>query len=106
MKELVHAIKTAVFQEYDRAAEKFGEANNSDHESYAVILEELEEADEQRFAFKSYMEEFWKCVKGNDRKKARSYLLEMQRTASNAASEWVQVAAMCHKATQKEQANL
>jgi len=101
MKELEHEIKTAVFKEYERAAVKFGKANNSNHESFAVILEELEEADFSRFKFKGVFEKFWEATKTN--KKSWNDVLDMQAYAIQTACEWVQVAAMCHKAMQSKE---
>ena len=43
MKELKEAVKALMCEEYERAAERFGESFNSPHEAYAVILEEAQE---------------------------------------------------------------
>ncbi|MDP4236096.1 MAG: hypothetical protein Q8919_06590 [Bacteroidota bacterium] len=66
MKELLLAVQASVFMEFERAAKKFGKANNSLHESYAVILEEVEEAEFEAGVFKDQLEYFWKEVKGNN----------------------------------------
>lgn len=42
MQELINQVKSIVSDEYGRASQKFGPTNNSDHESYAVIKEEME----------------------------------------------------------------
>jgi len=103
MKKLHEDISKLVQEEYDRAAEKFGAANNSDHESFAVILEEYEESTEQARAFEITMESYWKSVKRNMPIEPMNLILQqMQEFATNAAAEWVQVAAMCYKAMMKK----
>lgn len=99
MKELLNEVQASVFKEYERAAEKFGPSNNSPHESYAVILEEYEEAKEQSEMFRLFFEKHWQDVKANKAGKLKLRL--MQEFAEAAAAEWIQVAAMCHKAQMK-----
>lgn len=96
MKELLAEVKASVLTEYNRAAEKFGTANNSPHESYAVILEEYEEAQSEADSFEWRMRSFWNGVKANNANECQ--LQQMQRIAEKAAAEWIQVAAMCYKA--------
>lgn len=98
MKQLLEQIKSAVMDEYKRAGEKFGAFNNSPHESYAVILEEYEEARSSSVDFGVSLVKYWEDVKCNN-VQANSRLLGMKQYAEQAAAEWVQVAAMCHKAT-------
>ena len=96
-------IHLAVTAEYDRAAEKFGAKHNSAHEAYAVILEEYEEAmKESKFFVGQLREIYWRKVKGEIRWEPPEggCLEEMYDAAKSAACEWVQVAAMCHKALQ------
>ena len=76
----------------------FGAANNSHHESYAVILEEYQEAQEEESTFLSQLINFWQCVKQNRADAAFVWLELMQCSAEKIAAEWIQVAAMCHKA--------
>ena len=76
----LNEVKTAIQNEYNRAAAKFGAANNSLHESY---------------------KEFWRFVKENETDLAIGALKDMQERAEHAAAEWIQVAAMCYKATKK-----
>ena len=102
MKELTAKIVQLISEEYDRATEKFGAAHNSNHESYAVILEEYEEAVENSYTFKIYLENFWMNIKNNEKDKdfpvSEQNLPNMYDSAMYAACEWIQVAAMCHKA--------
>jgi len=96
VKNLLLDVHKLAEQEYDRAADKFGPTNNSPHESYSVILEEFEEAQEDSERFNECLALFWKCIKSNVYK--NPMLSTMQEIAEHAAAEWVQVAAMCYKA--------
>jgi len=100
MKELLSEVQASEFMEYGRAKAKFGAANNSPHESYAVILEEYEEAQGKANMFEIYMRIYWNAVRANTMTTCQ--LQQMQRIAEKAAAEWIQVAAMCYKATVKK----
>ncbi len=97
MKEVLCEVQASVFMEYERAKKKFGPANNSPHESYAVILEELEEAKSESTSFDCCLRLYWGDVRAD--RPAKCNLQQMQRIAEKAAAEWIQVAAMCYKAT-------
>lgn len=101
MKDLLNEVKASVMGEYDRAAAKYGKANNSPHESYAVILEEYEEAEEQANNFKNELERYWRLIKNNANTDPNLRL--MWACAQLAAAEWIQVAAMCYKAMQEKE---
>jgi len=98
MKDLAAEVRASVLMEYGRAKARFGAVNNSNHESYAVILEEFEEAVEAGETFKSVFDNFWALVKRNEPTEIVDKLSLMRCFAERAASEWVQVAAMCYKA--------
>lgn len=104
MKDLLIEVQTSEFLEYNRSVKKFGAANNSDHESYAIILEEYEEAHHETNMFEWNMRSFWNAVKANT--VTNCQLQQMQKIAEKAAAEWIQVAAMCYKATVKPEAQL
>ena len=103
MRELYRAIKEEAEAERDRAKEIYGEVNHSDHESYAVILEEFDEADRERRMFALDLEAFWMHCKtdhdDNNPKDKREVLATLFERAIRASCEWVQVAAMCKKAS-------
>lgn len=67
----------------------------SNHEGYAVILEEFEETMVEYIQGKEILEELWKAVKGNEPTIAHSKALE--NAMLNLASEAIQTAAMCKK---------
>lgn len=97
MKELLNEVDKAIQNEYDRAKEKFGPYHNSPHEGYAVILEEVEEAEEDRETFRHLLEWYWSRIKKNDAS-AYQTAVAMEKVAAHAAAEWIQAAAMCRKA--------
>ena len=98
MTELSGQIMSATMDEYKRASEKYGAFNNSSHESYAVILEEYEETEEAAAHFLHSLQDYWEEVKENNTVAQNGFLQVMKNSAIHAAMEWVQVAAMCHKA--------
>jgi hypothetical protein len=101
VKSLNETVSRAVSYELTRANEKFEKTNNSPHESYAVILEEYEEAAHEADKFKIQLDAYWKNVKNNAHTEQCERLLVMQEFAIKAAAEFIQVAAMCEKATCK-----
>lgn len=99
MDKLIEDVKELSKQEYCRASIKFGATNNSDHESYAILLEEMEEALVEIKDLQWNLERFWERVKANDDDPSKyTRLLETERRAHLAACELIQVAAMAHKA--------
>ena len=100
MDKLIQDVKALVADEYHRASMKFGETNNSDHESYAVLLEEMEEAKVEVADVEHQLQKFWEMTKSNEDDLSKySRLLEMERRAVLAACELIQVAAMAAKAS-------
>ena len=96
MKELKEAVKGLVREEYERAAERFGEKFNSLHEAYAVILEEEEKAQNEMRYILGQIEAFWIRIKENMIMDGSLEVIE--KTALNAACECIQIAAMAYKA--------
>ena len=52
--------------EYKNACKKFGEKYHSQHEGYAVLLEEVEEAESNISSLKENVSTLWKYIKRND----------------------------------------
>lgn len=99
MTKLITEVSELIEREYGRAGAKFGLTNNSDHESYAIILEELQEAKADIESFERQMSMFWEQVKSNDDDHSKyACLLRMQSRAMLGACEMIQVAAMAKKA--------
>ena len=101
MERLIEEIRACVGDEYERAAEKFGECFNSWHEMYAVLLEEFQEAQKEIEAFENAFDTLWLCVKENDYEFAETCLGRMRERVENALCELVQCAAMIFKAGYK-----
>lgn len=96
MKELKEAVRVLMNEEYERAAERFGEKFNSPHEAYAVIKEEAEEAQNEMRYILGQMEAYWIRIKEN--MITDGSLETIEKTALNTACECIQVAAMAYKA--------
>ena len=99
MEKLIAEVTECVEREYGRAGAKFGLTNHSDHESYAVILEELQEAKVEVGTTEQRLMRFWNLVKWDDADRYKyAQLLQMQKNAILGACELIQVAAMAKKA--------
>lgn len=69
----------------------------SAHEGYALIKEELEEAQDEIVRVEQQLGHLWTSIKGNDVSVYPHYLKQIQQTAILAACEMIQVAAMAEK---------
>lgn len=99
MNKLIDEVKDLIEKEYGRAGAKFGLTNHSDHESYAVLLEEFQEAQAEAHSFEHHMKEFWECVKGDYAPYDKFVTcVDMEKKALLCACEMIQVAAMSKKA--------
>ena len=96
MKELKEAVKVLMHEEYERAAGRFGEKFNSPHEAYAVIKEEVEEAQKEMRYTLGQTEVYWIRIKEN--RMTDGTLEVIEERALNAACELIRVAAMAYKA--------
>lgn len=99
MTKLISEVTELIEREYGRAGAKFGLTNHSDHESYAILLEELEEAKNEMYSVEKYMHEFWDYVKSDFGPHDKFVCCgDMERRALLCACEMIQVAAMAKKA--------
>lgn len=99
MTKLIEEVKELVERERGRAGAQFGLTNNSDHESYAVLLEEFQEAQTEVDTVDDKLSVFWGLVKANGSPETKFNVLKsMEDTAILAACELIQVAAMAKKA--------
>jgi hypothetical protein len=99
MDKLITEVKELVEKEYGRAAAKFGCTNNSDHESYAVLLEEMDEGMDDIKIVNQRIQLFWNSVKSNLSDEYKfSTCRGIEQAAVLAACELIQVAAMAKKA--------
>ena len=98
MKKLFTEVVNLENKEYELASKSHGATNNSSHESFAVLQEELDEARSECINTELYAQRYWEAVKSNDLEKQRKCLKKIQLTAELAACEFIQTAAMAHKA--------
>lgn len=99
MDKLIEEVSTLVQHEYARASDKFGHVNHSDHESYAVLLEEFQEAQYEVHHAEKTLDKFWDLVKRDYFDDSKVVELDtLKKQALFAACELIQVAAMSEKA--------
>ena len=99
MEELIKSVVCAECEEYGRASAKFGAVHNSDHESYAVLREEADEAIDAMKDVDNLTDSFFEMVKNNEEDKLKLDILNIiKHRAEEAAAESIQSAAMARKA--------
>lgn len=98
MKKLYGEVNALARKEFERAALDYGAMNNSSHESYAVLKEEADEAHDETINVSILVDRYWESVKTNDTEKQAEYLKEVYMHSLLAACEYIQTAAMAHKA--------
>lgn len=95
--ELYKQIDDAVNDELKAATEKFS-ANNSRHESYAVLLEEFEELQNEMEGLKYWISIIWKETKYNAPADIlRDKLVNAAITSRSLIAEAIQTSAMIQK---------
>lgn len=99
MQHLIEMVNMVITAERNNAALDHGRLNHSDHESYAIIMEEFEEsADEFNLAAQS-LDGLWTHIKMDSHDSLKLETLKnLERHAMLAACEFIQVAAMAQKA--------
>ena len=90
-------INEAVALELASACTTYGPEYHSLHEGYAVLLEEVEEAESDINVIKEYLHTMWEEVKTNDDESAKADAIIMARYAVELAKEACQVAAVAKK---------
>lgn len=100
MDKLLVEVTEVISKEYGRASAEYGTTNNSDHESYAVILEELQEAKDDLCCVDATLASFWNFVKNDEPDPMKREILDkLFKHALYTACEFIQVAATVYKAT-------
>lgn len=95
---MIEAIKNAVIKlvvdEYDRANREHP-ALHSDHEAFAVLVEEVCELGEELDAIRGHMRDQWELIRRNESSLCGP--TDIQVHAVRAACEAIQVAAVCER---------
>lgn len=94
IKAIQNAVMKLVVDEYDRANREHP-AYHSDHEAFAVLMEETNELDEELEAIKGHLRDQWELIRQNET--SLFTVAEIERRAILAACEAVQVAAVCER---------
>ena len=87
-------INQLIHEELTSALKKFP-LFHSEHEAYAVLKEEIEEAEIELTAIKRWLEILWSYTKTNNN--TTEYYETIKRCATNLIQETAQIAAMCDK---------
>ena len=92
-------VRILVDKELAAANERFPQFH-SQHEGYAVILEEVDELGDEVDAIEGHMRDQWSNIRANE---ASLYAIKsIESRAVRAACEAIQVAAMCRKFLEME----
>lgn len=97
MEMIIDTVAKAADREYERCVEEKGRFVDM-HQAYAVIKEEVEEADEELDFITSKLDELWRCVRDDYPQGVDLRAQAIHAAAIRLAAEAIQVAAMCKKA--------
>ena len=91
------SIEQAVAYELQNIVKNYGATYASEHEGYAVLKEEIEEAEECLDCINKNLAYIWALIKNNHIQKGREALEETKQYAIALAEEATQVAAVCER---------
>ena len=97
MNHLYPGVDALVELEHKTIVDKYGEGYHSDHEGYAVMLEEVEEATEALREVQQHLACAWQDVREDARKLLGSEILRVEHHAKDLAAEAVQIAAVARR---------
>lgn len=90
-------VNDLIQAEYDNACDNYGSSYNSLHEGYAVLLEEIEEAEIEMKTIKRDLESLWFFIKRNDIEMINTFLSRIQESDLSCMEELAQVGAVLLK---------
>lgn len=96
MDHLSPGVDALVDLEHKTIVEKYGVGYHSDHEAYAVLLEEIEEAQEKLDSVKTWHGRVWTCIRDN-MDVTEDRLKRIESEAMDLAAEAVQIAAVARR---------
>ena len=98
MPKYANELIALAMQEQGAAESQYGELN-SEHEMYAVLLEEVQETDEESGTMITTMEELWDSIRDKaDLETLEEKVIEIQDSALKTAEYALQVVAVCNLA--------
>ena len=97
MDHLLPGVEALVELEHKTIVDKYGKGYHSDHEGYAVMLEEVEEATEALREVQQHLACAWQDVREDARKLLGSEILRVEHHAKDLAAEAVQIAAVARR---------
>lgn len=92
-------VETAIKAETFEAIKNHGPKYNSNHEAYAVLKEEVDEARDNQIMIRNYLFKSWEQVKLNDDELFKSDVSQLREYAENLVLEATQICAVCDKIT-------
>jgi len=102
--EATKCIDQAVLHEFRKIVKKYGPTYNSEHEGYAVLLEEVEEACEDAEFMQDALKRLWLSIRQNNF--SNYELAQVHELAKGLAEEAVQVAAVCERLVETVKKNV
>ena len=93
--EATKSIEQAICHELRNIVKKYGPTYASEHEGYAVLLEEVEEACETANYMQDALKRLWTSIRQNEF--SNFELSQIYNYAIGLAEEAVQVAAVCER---------
>lgn len=100
MMSLEAEIERLATAELEQANKKFP-LFASDHEGYAVILEEFQESEEEVNRARFRLNRLWESVRADEAQ--TEYIRHIRKSMLKAAAEAIQTAAMCEKFIQSQE---
>lgn len=94
-KKASDAVEQAVAYELQNIVKTYGATYASEHEGYAVLLEEIEEAEEALLNMNTKLNELWEQIKINF--VGKTCLSQLEVSSKELAKEAVQCAAVCER---------
>lgn len=90
-------VKSAITSEFQHAVKNYGVKYNSNHESYAVLKEEVDEARDELINIQNRLYDCWQVVKTDRDRIYKNKVTKMKEHAEALALEACQIAAVFSK---------
>lgn len=94
MDKILEKMEVAAEEEYEKILAKWG-VFHSAHEGYAVLQEEVEEAQEEMESLREDMKAMWGKIREDAEDEAAGIVEEIYNDAMKCAAELMQVGAVC-----------